>query len=557
MTYLEALRVLREFGGGPTLPLLVASSGELAPLRIFLQAAGARHGRDVAVRTLPFGTLGQSLHEPARPEECEVFLLMPWDLVPELDWRSGVAASVPPEEVLEERAAHLLERLTARRARLCYVAAAVPPLWPDPSRNAAFADRLRSLVRGAGGRVLPGDLFSLDGYLASGCPVAGAGTAAVADALLEAAIAVRSESAKVLVTDLDNTVWDGVIGDAGIEGIHFRPEGAGYRHFVYQSLLRWLRQQGVVLAAVSKNDPESATAPFRRGTMLLQEDDFVAIIGSWHAKSAQIAELATQLNLPLDAFVFVDDNPVELAEVALQLPAVRCVRFPERVAALPAFIEALVAQFARTTVSDEDRSRTELYRRRLTGVPSSEMAGADLTEFLRGLQMTLTIHDRTRANRQRALQLINKTNQFNVNGERLTEQELLATLASGGRLLTATLDDRAGTHGEVVACLIGTLGDIRSFVMSCRVFQRRVEHAFMAWMVSQDIPLRTVRFRGTERNAPARTFLGHVAADPVADGLVTLDHERVEASCRAALALFSVVDATGSAAEPGASIARH
>src|SRR5205807_1061603 len=101
------------------------------------------------------------------------------------------------------------------------------------------------------------------------------------------------------------------IAEDGVEGVAFEPSGAGYRHFVYQGLLRRLRHEGTLLAAVSRNDQEVALGPFRSGRMLLREDDFVAIIASYHSKSAPVRELAQRLNLGLDAFVFVDDNPVE------------------------------------------------------------------------------------------------------------------------------------------------------------------------------------------------------------------------------------------------------
>src|SRR5207237_670947 len=186
---------------------------------------------------------------------------------------------------------------------------------------------------------------------------------------------------------------------------------------------------------------------FRSGRLLLQEPDFVAILASYHAKSAQIRELAERLNLAPDAFVFVDDNPVELAEVALALPAVRCVAFPQRDDDLARFLGTLAGLFPHGTITAEDRARTDMYRRRLAGLVPSELQGADLTRFLEGLRMTLTIHDRTRGDRARAVQLIDKTNQFNLNGRRYTDEDIGKILDAGGRLFGVTLSDRTGSPG--------------------------------------------------------------------------------------------------------------
>src|SRR5947209_2116195 len=168
--------------------------------------------------------------------------------------------------------------------------------------------------------------------------------------------------------------------------------------------------------------------------MLLGEEDFVAIIASYRAKSAQIRELAERLNLGLDSFVFVDDNPVELTEVSLALPDVRCVRFPQHDDDLAAFLNEVSSLFPRRATTSEDRERTEMYRRRLEGIVPSDLQGADLTRFLKDLKMTLTIHDRACGDRTRAVQLINKTNQFNLNGRRVSDDDVRVVLDAGGHL---------------------------------------------------------------------------------------------------------------------------
>ena len=168
--------------------------------------------------------------------------------------------------------------------------------------------------------------------------------------------------------------------------------------------------------------------------------------------------------------------------------------------------------FARHTVTAEDRQRTEMYRRGLAAAVELgiEAQGADLSQFLAGMKMELTIFDRSAGNRERALQLINKTNQFNLNGRRFTDEEVSAVLSSGGRLYSVKLDDRTGSQGEILVCLIDADQRVVALVLSCRVFQRRVECAFLCWLarkVGGDIRL---AYASTERNTPLREFL----ADP-------------------------------------------
>jgi FkbH-like protein len=273
--------------------------------------------------------------------------------------------------------------------------------------------------------------------------------------------------------------------------------------------------------------------------MPLAEADFVAVLASYGAKSAQIRRLAESLNLGLEAFVFVDDNPVELAEVSTELPRVAVRTFPDRDDGIPALFEQLAADFRRDAITAEDRERTELYRRRLESLTPSEVEGADLTGFLRELGMTLTIHDRSRGDRTRAVQLINKTNQFNLNGRRVEDADVAAILAGGGRLYGASLADRTGSHGEILSCLVDEDGVMRAFVMSCRVFQRRVEHAFLAWLCAQAGRPRLLDYAETPRNEPFRIFL----RDPsfkTCGAVVELDPDAFRAGHAGALDLFAL-----------------
>ncbi|MBC7790929.1 MAG: HAD-IIIC family phosphatase [Anaerolineae bacterium] len=539
MNFLDAHKIVAGFKGGAPLRFLLATSGTPDKLDLFLRAAAANRGFLAHVRTLPFGTLGQTLRIAPVADEIEVFCLFPWDFIPEADWRSGVPSTSADEEALRSHALATAEHIAHRRlARVLYVAAPIPPLLTNPTDGANLERWLGSVIQSIGARLLPAETFSLASYLANGSPFAGTLLGQLAEAVIDRAISAPPEPKKVLVTDLDNVMWSGVIGEDGVEGIHFTPEGVGYRFFLYQTLLAKLQREGAILAAVSRNDEDLALAPFRAGGMTLVENDFVSIVASYNAKSAQIAEIASRLNLGLDAFVFVDDNPIELAEVSSSLPTVRCVQFPPNDEGIPRLFAELSELFARATVTGEDRERTAMYRRRLEGMAPSEAQGADLTTFLQDLGMTLTLHDRTTGDRARAVQLINKTNQFNLNGRRVSDEEVGAVLASGGRLYGASLADRSGSHGEILACLIDEDRVVRSLVMSCRVFQRRVEHAFFAWLATQNSPPAALDFAETERNEPMRQFFRDAAFQE--NGLISFDPARFAEDHRDDMSLFAV-----------------
>lgn len=540
MNFLEAHKIVSSFQGGTPLAFLIATSGTPDKLDVFLKAAGALRDRSVKVTTLPFNTLGQMLMGDPAGTEPEIFVLFPWDFVPEADWRSGLEPGAVDPSAVRQRAKATADRVARRRnAHLLYIDAPLPPVFTDPRLASRLAGFLVGMVSELGGTVLAADYFSLASYLSNGSPFATKRLDALAQLIVSSASAALPDTKKVLITDLDNVMWRGVIGEDGLDGIHYLPDGPGFRHFLYQTFLSKLKREGALLAAVSRNDPELANGPFLTGRMALRIDDFVAIAASYNAKSSQIKEIARQLNLGLDSFVFVDDNPIELEEVSAAIPEIQAVQFPSADDALPEFFAEVARLFARSVVTAEDADRTALYRRRLEDLVPSAAEGADLTAFLRDLQMALTIHDRSSGDRTRAVQLINKTNQFNLNGRRVTNDEVAEILTSGGRLYTATLSDRTGSHGEILSCLVSAEGVIRSLVMSCRVFQRRVEYAFFAWLSTQEHPPIRLEFTQTARNEPVAQFL----ADPAflrEDTEITIDWEAFMRRHSVDLGLFAL-----------------
>ena len=519
MTFIEAKNLLASLRGGEKWAFLFAMSGTSDQLELYLRAHAARAGHNAVVGVLPFGTLGQHLYSEA--VGTEVFLVLPWDLVPECDWRVGIGEPVTDvNKVLAgaDKVAALLKK--RKQVQVAYLAAPIPPVCAAFSDNARLAAELTALAVRSGATLIAGDHFSLSSYLSSGAPVAGNSLSSVAQILVEMLLAPPPNAFKVLATDADNTLWAGLVGEDGVDAVSAEAHGRGFRHYVYQYALHRLKVIGVLLAVVSRNDEDLVRAPLDSGHMPLKAEDFVSIRAGYGAKSDQLLSLAASLNLGVDSIVFVDDNPVELAEVGKAIPGIICQAFPTNEDELPGFLNRLIALFDRRNLTIEDSQRTDMYRRRLVSHPTS-MDGAGLSSFLASLGMVLSLRDRTAGDWKRALQLINKTNQFNLNGHRMDEEQFIAVIEEGGRILTATLEDRTGSHGEILACLVAKNGKVLSLVMPCRVFQRRVEYAFVAILARKfkGKPL-SFAFLATARNEPMRNFL----ADPA---FTTRGHELV------------------------------
>jgi len=423
-----------------------------------------------------------------------------------------------------------------------YLPAPRLPILPNDIEDAAFDAELKNLADGLDALIVDSALFSLSAYLTTGRPVDGTHLGRLAECLDGLLLRKPAGLGKVLVTDLDNVLWGGLAAEDGPDGVKAEPEGPGYHHYLYQSFLKRLKSDGILLAAVSRNSPDDAIATLSAETMLLQSDDFIVVAASYSAKSAQIKAIAEQLDLGLQSFVFIDDNPVELAEVSSALPDVTCLAFPVSEAGLPEFFSSMARCFRRQAGTAEDGRRTELYRHRLATMPPSEEDGVDISAFLADLSMTLEITDRTHGSRERAVQLINKTNQFNLNGKWFDDEEVDALLAGGGKLLTVTLSDRMGSHGEISAFLMSADRVVLAWVLSCRVFQRQVEHAFLAWLPRLSFSQLWFDYSETEKNLPLQKFISDPAFTKEGGGKLACDLAAFAKAHTEALDLFRIIE---------------
>lgn len=304
---------------------------------------------------------------------------------------------------------------------------------------------------------------------------------------------ICGKNKKALVVDLDHTLWGGVIGETGVDGIKLgpeSPEGMPYEEF--QRYLKRLSELGVPLAVCSKNEEEAARDGFRHPASILKEKDFSAFYANWEEKSHNLEEIGRKLNLLPDSLVFADDNPAEQEQVraALDGIAVLPLKNPED------YVKILdrSGYFEVTGLSEEDKKRNEYYR----GNAERERERSSYSsygEYLKGLKMEACITAIGNKNLDRALQLINKTNQFNTTGRRYTEEEVKDFL-DRDITLCGSLSDKFGDNGIISVMLVKILekqAHIDLWVMSCRVFKRDMELAMFDELVLQ------CRNRGLER----------------------------------------------------------
>lgn len=303
---------------------------------------------------------------------------------------------------------------------------------------------------------------------------------ALAKEIAHIVASLKKSPKKVLVLDLDNTLWGGVIGDDGMEGIEIgdtSPRGEAFKAF--QSYILSLTQRGILLAVCSKNDFENAIEPFRQHPeVVLKEEDFVSFKANWDPKAQNLVEMASELNLGLDSFIFVDDNPAEIEIVRQFAPDVTTILLgPDPSTYVKDLQESRL--FERFSITDEDTQRTEQYKKE-SERKSLMSSAVDMDSYLESLEMVGTFKEFNPLDLPRTAQLINKSNQFNLTTRRRSESELESIMFDPQyRGFTMRLGDRFGDHGliSVVICRIverETL-EIDTWLMSCRVLKRQVE----------------------------------------------------------------------------------
>ncbi|MEU2494312.1 SDR family NAD(P)-dependent oxidoreductase [Streptomyces sp. NPDC007883] len=498
--------------------LAVAATFTTDPLAAPLTAWMDRLGLGLEVRLAPYGQVFQELLDPqstfaANRHGCNAVLLRPED------WPAG-AEGVRTADEFAAAAAAFAEHAAVPLAVLF----APPSPGAAQARGAELAgleEQVRAALAGidgvhltgserwSGSHPVPEHHDAAREQLAHIPYTPLAGTA-LATTLARQVHALLAPPFKVLVLDCDHTLWGGVVGEDGPDGIRLDP--------AHLHLQQWAVEQhdkGVLIALSSKNSEDDVDAAFRsHPAMPLRPEHIAARRIDWNPKPGNIAALAAELGLGLDSLVFLDDNPVEVAAVRAACPGVLALALPADGAETTGFLDRLWA-FDRPVVTDEDRRRTAMYRASRERELLRDGAGT-LAEFIAGLGLRVDVHEARPDQLARVAQLTQRTNQFNLSGIRRTEQELKAVLADGARCWVAEVGDRFGEYGLVGAAVTresaGSL-TLETFLLSCRVLGRGVEHAFLAALAaaaSEGVSVLSATYRPTPRNTPVRAFLDEV-----------------------------------------------
>ncbi len=324
----------------------------------------------------------------------------------------------------------------------------------------------------------------------SSMPYSRDGLAAVCTEIDRALRSAFSPRRKLIALDLDNTLWGGVIGEDGVEGIELADHKEGQRYFDFQRQLLEMKNRGIVLAVNSKNNPEDAEAAIREHpSMLLRDEDFVARKINWENKAANLKSMARELNLTEGGFIFIDDNPLERETVKGACPEVLVPDFPEDSTELIGFAETVWADELRPLrVLEEDRTKTQMYQKEAQR--KQDMAESmDLDEYIARLEIEADIHRMRPSERERVAQLCGKTNQFNLTTRRYTLADI-EQFASGenSAVYVACSRDKYGDNGLICVLILRTEGEdvwIDTFLMSCRVMGRMLENVIINELASR------------------------------------------------------------------------
>jgi FkbH-like protein len=342
-------------------------------------------------------------------------------------------------------------------------------------------------------------------------PIAAAMLGALSREYMKYFRALTGLSKRCLVVDLDNTLWGGVIGEDGIDGIQLGPNYPGSAFVEFQRAVLDLYQRGVILAVASKNNEADVDAVFvQHKSMLLKRTHFAASQVHWERKSESLERIAKRLGIGLEHMVFADDNPAECEQVRRELPAVTVINLPKRP---ELYVEALLDEglFDTLGLSDEDRRRGALYQQRAQA-ENMRSEGGSIEDYYRSLAMVLSIVPVDGATLSRAVQLTQKTNQFNLTTFRYSEADMTGRMRDPSWLLfTVGVTDRFGDNGIVGVMMAQAHEerlDIDTFLLSCRVIGRTVEAAMLAYLcksaAERGITILRGQLRPTAKNMPAR-----------------------------------------------------
>ncbi len=348
-------------------------------------------------------------------------------------------------------------------------------------------------------------------------------TSALAEQL--AILAKTRAPKKGLITDLDDTVWSGILGEVGVAGISWSLDQHSQMHGLYQQFLASLASAGILVGVASKNDHALVQEAFAREDLLLKKQNVFPYEVHWHRKSESVQRILKAWNIGPEAVVFVDDSPMEVAEVQAAFPEMECLVFKkDDYQSIWDMLQHLRDTFGKTAISSEDAIRLESLRNAADFTNASANGENTSDDFLRRADSLISFDFRKKTKDGRAFELVNKTNQFNLNGKRFTESEWSKFLADPSSfLLTASYQDKYGPLGKI-AVMMGSAREkklnIRAWVMSCRAFSRRIEHHSLRQLFEKfDAEEMAFEYESTPRNGPLQDFFQELTGETPQPGM--------------------------------------
>ncbi len=320
---------------------------------------------------------------------------------------------------------------------------------------------------------------------------------------------------KGLITDLDDTLWRGILGEVGINGISWDLDHHSQMHAFYQGLLSALASEGVLLAVASKNEPSLVEEVFASRDLALSANSIFPMDVNWGPKSESVSRILKTWNVGPDSVVFIDDSPLELAEVKASHPEVECIEFPIKSSvAIYELVFRLRDLFGKNTISQEDAIRVETIKRSHADTEVYEAGKVEPTRFLEQIEAEVSFNFSKSPLDPRALELVNKTNQFNLNGKRYTEASWYNYfLDPTSFLMLVSYKDKFGPLGKI-AVIAGRRDrklNVDMWVMSCRAFSRRIEYRCLEELFAKfDVDEIEFDYLPTDRNSPLSQFLTEI-----------------------------------------------
>jgi len=334
---------------------------------------------------------------------------------------------------------------------------------------------------------------------------------------------LRGKARKCLVLDCDNTLWGGILGEDGLDGIRIGSSYPGSAFRDFQKAILDLHHRGVLLALCSKNNEDDVNEVFdSHPDMVLRREHLVASRVNWRDKTANIREISGELNVGLDSIVFIDDSEFEINLVRAMLPEVKAILLPKDPALYGDVLRAC-GLFDSLSTSAEDRSRTGMYRaEKERKAVKARFAGASLEDYLRFLGMEVTIRSADKLSVSRTAQLTQRTNQFNLTTIRYAESDIEQLCAADdAHVRCLRLRDRFGDMGLVGVAILKRAGErsvVDTFLLSCRVIGRRVEDAFLhdCLTLARRMGCKTAvgQYSPTAKNGQVADFYGKRGFDP-------------------------------------------